>query len=411
MSIAPRQKKGRRQMKNRSLKELLSKAKKQSFRDWLSGLGESGFIKTLREKASRRNGGKPEQSQNRKENNKGSFNEGIFFLLGLLAFGSLILGIFAFVRPASRVVPDNVTYQHFGFFSYSATAPDSVYDSGIVQSGEPIFPKTTCVVDINFQYTLIADQIDGIAGSYQMSAIVTEPQSSWRRIISLQPEEPFTGNTFGTRVSLDVCQVKSLIEAMEGETNFSSGSYTLIVAPRIKVTGFVSGRELNDSFEPNLTFRYSKTHFYVSNENSETDPLNPTETRMLQKERTEPNVLPIFGLEPKIPVLRFISLLFFGLSLGGMLILGLQIQNLAKFDRAAFVRMKYDSLIVDIKNGSIKETSHTIDVTSIDDLAKLAERYNVMILHDMDGDMHAYYVQGDGITYRYMDEEVVQKEL
>ena len=284
----------------------------------------------------------------------------MFFFLGLLAFGSLILGIFAFARPASRVVPDDVTYQHFGFFSYSATAPASVYDSGTLQSGEPIFPKTTCLVDINFQYTLVGDQVDGLAGSYQMSAIVTEPQSGWQRSISLHSEEPFTGNTFGTRASLDMCQVITLIEAMEDETDFRSGSYTLIITPQVTITGLISGRELNDTFEPSLTFRYNQTHFHMINENAEIDPLNPTETRLLREERKEPNVLPIFGLEPKVPVLRFVSLLVFGLSLGGMVMLGLQIQNLAHNDRPAFVRMKYDSLIVDIKSGSIKASSHIL---------------------------------------------------
>jgi hypothetical protein len=73
--------------------------------------------------------------------------------------------------------------------------------------------------------------------------------------------------------------------------------------------------------------------------------------------------------------------------------------------------MKYGSLIVDIKSGSIKDSSQMIDITSIDDLAKLAERYNVMILHNVQGDTHTYYVQGDEITYRYLDENNSQKEL
>ena len=411
LSITGIKSKGRHRMKKKSIKELLSKGKKRSFRDWLSGLAESRLIKSLRKIPSKRNTEgfetQPEGRPDNKKNYGGGLTEGIIFVLGLLTFGSLILGIFAFVRPASRVVPDNVTYQHFGFFSYSATAPDSVFDSGNVLSGNPIFPNITCIVDVNFQYTLVGDQIEETAGSYQMSAIVTDPQSGWQRNISLQPEEPFTGNTVSTRASLDVCQVKALIEALEDETGFNSGSYALILTPRIKVVGSVSGRELNDSFEPNLTFRYSKTHFYISNENSGIDPLNPTETRMLRAERTEPNVLPILGMEPKVPVLRFISLLVVGLSLGGMLILGLQIQNLAQNDRAAFVRVKFGSLIVDIKRGSLKDSSHMIDVTSIDDLAKLAERYNVMILHDAHDNMHSYYVQGEGITYRYLDEDGV----
>ena len=130
-----------------------------------------------------------------------------------------------------------------------------------------------------------------------------------------------------------------------------------------------------------------------------------------EKSAKKPNVLPIFGWEPKVPTLRIISLLVLALSVTGLVILGLQIQNLERNDRPAFVRMKYDALIVDIKSGSIKASAHIIDITSIDDLAKLAERYNVMILHDPHGSTHAYYVQGDGITYRYLDGEPNSKEL
>ena len=87
-------------MKNKSLKELLSKVKKQSFRDWVSGLGESGFKKTLREKTSKKDTGKPEYNQDRKDNNRGSYStEGLFFFLGLLAFGSAYSWHFCFYAP------------------------------------------------------------------------------------------------------------------------------------------------------------------------------------------------------------------------------------------------------------------------------------------------------------------------
>ena len=331
-------------------------------------------------------------------------------MLGLLAFGSIVLGIFAFTRPASRVMPDDILYQHFGFFSYSASAPDSVYDSGKVQSGQPIFPKTTCTVDMNFQYTLVGEQAEGLAGSYQMTVLIDEPQSGWQRPLPPVPGEPFTGNTFSTRTNLDLCQVITMIEAMEQETDFHPGSYTLSITPQVTISGLISGRELNDTFEPNLTFRYDRTQFHVINEDPNEDPLSPTETRLLREEREEPNILPIFGLEPKVPALRFVSLLIFGLSVVCLIVLGLQIQNMAQNDQPAFVRMKYDSLIVDIKSGSIKASSRIFDVNSIDDLAKLAERHNAMILHETRDHVHSYYVQGDGVTYRYMIEKTIPED-
>jgi hypothetical protein len=43
-----------------------------------------------------------------------------------------------------------------------------------------------------------------------------------------------------------------------------------------------------------------------------------------------------------------------------------------------------------------------IDVTSIDDLAKMAEHQNTMILHMMLNFLHYYLVQGNGTMYRYV---------
>jgi signal peptidase I len=412
MNIANKQSKGRRRMNENSLRELSAKLRHHSFRDWVSRLGENNLLNALREKISKRNinGADIPPEGNPRNSHKGSMTEGILFTLGLLVFGTLFLAIFSFARPATRLVPDDIIYQHFGFFSYSAAAPASVYDSGTLQSGQPIFPKTTCLVDVNFQYTLVGDQAEGIAGSHQLSALVTEPQSGWQRNILLFPTEPFSGNTFDTKANLDLCQIITLIEAMEDQTDFRPSLYTLSIIPKVSLSGSISGRELNDTFEPTLTFRYNRTHFQMISEEGEKDPLNPAEMRLLRGERREPNVLPIFGWEPKVPTLRIVSSLVFLLSLAGLILLGMQIQNLQRNDHSAFVRLKYDSLIVDIKSGIIKDSANTIDINSIDDLAKLAERHNVMILHDATGQEHIYYVQGDGNTYRFADGESGSKE-
>jgi signal peptidase I len=407
-NIGSRQPKGRRRMKNKSLKELLSKVKKQGFRDWVSGISENKFIKVLREKFSKITGLTNPNSYN---DGLGGITEGIIFVLGLLAFGALILGIFAFTRPASRLVPDNITYQHIGFFSYSATGPNSVYESGSLQSGQPIFPKATCVIDISFQYTLVGNQVEETVGSHQITAILTEPQSGWHRSVPLHPIEPFAGSTFDIQANLDLCQVINMLEAMEADTGFRPSSYNLSIVPAVTVSGSLSGRELNDTFEPHLSFKYNRTHFYLVTGDSDSNPLNPSETRLLQGERVEPNLLPILGLEPKVPTLRIISLLILGLSLGGIAVFSMQIQNLARNNQPAFVRMKYDALIVDVKGESIQDSPRSMDVNSIDDLAKLAERYNVMILHDKSGPTHSYYVQGDGIIYRYQIEEPDSNEV
>ena len=46
--------------------------------------------------------------------------------------------------------------------------------------------------------------------------------------------------------------------------------------------------------------------------------------------------------------------------------------------------------------------ANIVDVASIEDLAKLAEKFNAMILHAENSSSHAYYVRGEGITYRFV---------
>ncbi len=77
------------------------------------------------------------------------------------------------------------------------------------------------------------------------------------------------------------------------------------------------------------------------------------------------------------------------------------IQSSTSKSPEAIIQIKYSALVVDIQNEDLKETSRAVIVNSIDDLAKLAERYNAMILHETRNEEHIYYVHADGTTYRF----------
>ncbi|HET7143872.1 MAG TPA: hypothetical protein VFI68_07645, partial [Anaerolineales bacterium] len=67
----------------------------------------------------------------------------------------------------------------------------------------------------------------------------------------------------------------------------------------------------------------------------------------------------------------------------------------------AIAQMKYSTMLVDIQNGGLDENSRIVDVNSLGDLAKIAERFNAMILHETREDEHIYFVRADGATYRF----------
>ena len=372
-----------------------SKGKKRMNKEWFASVKQK-----IQNWFTKLNSPEPPKPSNP---NQGILLEGTFFTLGLVAFASLILGIISFSRPATRLTQNDLQYQNLGFFVYTASAPLDVYDSNTIQSGDPIFPKLTCSVDMTFQYTLIAGEPENITGTYQLTAIISEPTSGWQRVVPLQDETTFTGNAVSTTAKLDLCNMEKLTQSMEQGTDFHPGSYTLIVSPNIKVEGALSGSALKGTFDPGLAFKYDRGHFYLSKDEEQTgNVLNISESGVLHEQTTEANTLKIFGGEFAIPALRLIAVLGLVLSLSGLAYLGMRLQNISKSDPAQYIRTRYDSMLIDIQNVDLVDSKTTVDVSSIDDLGKLAERFNAMILHAESNFAHVYYVQGEGTTYRFV---------
>jgi hypothetical protein len=374
--------KGNKRMNNKSVREWFASTKEKT-RSWFAGINNS----------------KPQKQFIFEQ---GEILEGSFFALGVIAFSSLILGIIAFSRPASRTVQDDISYQHLGVFSYSASAPEGVYDANTIKSGDPIFTKSTCSVAVNFQYTLIAAQAENLTGTYQLTAILSEQASGWQRIVPLQEEASFTGTAFGTSARLDLCKLSSLTQSLEQGTDFHPGTYTLVITPNIKLDGKVSGRALKGTFTSGPMFRYDRVQFYLVRNEKQSNPLTLTETGLLRETRQEANTLLLLGREIAIPTLRWVALFVLSLSLSGLILLGLRLQNLSRLGQEKFFRIKYDSIMIDVQNADSLASSSMIDVRSMEALAKLAERFNAMILHGTENNLHTYYVQVGGITYRFM---------
>jgi len=381
VSLFKSKSKGKKSMNRKSIQESFTSVI-QKIRGWLTTANSS-------------------ESKTTSSASQGSLVESSFFALGLITLAAFILGIIAFSRPSSRIAEDSINYNHLGIFSYSASAPAGIYDSDSIKSGDPIFTKLTCTVDVNFQYSLITQQPENIAGTHQLTAIIYEPVSGWQRTVPLEEKTTFSGNAFSTKAKLNFCEIESLTRSLETGTDFHPGAYALSILPNTEMNGAISGRELQTTFNPSLTFRYDRVHFYLETDEEQGDSINSTQTGVLNEAHEVANTMLLFGMEMAIPALRLISLLGLAVGLGGMLTLGLRFQSLSKSNQERFIRMRYDSLVIDIQDATAISASNMIDVTSIDHLAKLAERFNTMILHEINENKHIYFVRGEGITYRF----------
>ena len=325
----------------------------------------------------------------------------IFFTLGFTAFASLILCIISLTRPLTVSEPDDLNYQHIGIFSYSASAPSGIYDSNTVQRGEPIFPKVTCAMRVDFHYSLFADRLNDITGTYDITAQILDNQSGWQRTVNIQPETPFSGNSFDVNTNVDLCQIVKLTENMEQQLEYFPSQYTLSIVPHLTVSGKIAGRDLQDIYEPQLAFKYDHANFSILQSETQPDPFNQSQSRYVREISKHAGTISMFGLQPKVITLRLIGLIGLILSLAGMWMIEQYVQSYTSKSPQAIAQLKYSVMVVDIQSGGVDKASRIVDVNSIEDLAKLAERYNAMILHETRNDEHVYFVRADGTTYRF----------
>ena len=327
--------------------------------------------------------------------------EAATYLLGTLALVFLGLSILAFLRPLTRS-GDNIQYQQESHFSYSATGIPLIYDTETVRSGEPVFPRLTCFLNIAFTYNATGDQLQHVSGNYQLIARVMDEQSGWQRTIPMNEPTAFSGNSFSAGSNLDLCQIVSLVNTLKQETGLRASNFTLEVVPQVVMTANAMGNQITDSFEPRLVFRFDEVHFSLSTPKEQEDPLYSAQKSSLENTNLESNTLSFLAWEAKVGTIRVISLLGLALSLSGLAVAAFHIFGVAHQSQEALIRMKYGGLLVNVYERNLAPASPLVDVTNIDELAKLADRHNTVILHMALNFIHHYMVQCNGLTYRYV---------
>ncbi len=322
----------------------------------------------------------------------------IFFFVSLV-IASALLAFFAFSRPLSHTVSNNLTYEQIGEFSYSAAAPPGVYNSNTVQTGEPIFRQLINQITVNFDYQLVTDLPTELNGIYRLD-IEIKHDNGWNKTITLIPDTPFNGPILSISNAIDLSQVQNVIDSLEQQTALQNQRYTLAVVPVVSVNGKLAGQPLKDEFLSRLVFNFDETQMQLMD--SSTPTLNPTQTGSLPRMSEAANTLSLLGFSLTVSTARQIAIIGLAISLGGLLFFGLFMFRAMQGDEESRIQFKHGSLLIAVQDNNLETTSEqVVDVATIDDLVRLAERNGHMILHYARGATHDYLVKDDGLTYRY----------
>lgn len=320
-------------------------------------------------------------------------------LLGVIVLISLVLTIFAFLRPVSRTVATDVTYQQSGQFDYTATAPSGIYDADTIKTGDPIYRQITRSMPVKFDYLLTAQGPIAVAGTYRLNLEISDG-NGWRRTVELQSVQNFTGPSFTSSGIVDLANVDELIASFEKQTGSAPANYTLTLVPTVQLRGEIGGQALQDEFRPRLDFQLTKS-LVQPVVSAETSPFKAIQTGVIKDQRTESNTLSLGAFSANVASVRGIGPLTLGLALLSLIVVGGPLLRRMQRDEVFRIRLNYSPLLVGVRETSGLQGDRVIDVTSIDDLAKLAERTGGPILYNPSDLAFGYVVLEGGITYRY----------
>ncbi len=201
---------------------------------------------------------KRDPMENQSTIRRGEIRQELLLFLGIIALVALVLGILVYTKPVTKIFTDMMFYSHEGDFSYTSRNKDTLYDSATIKTGDPIYFSITCDVLMNFNYSFTARDIypaerQSLTGKYKIAAQLSDIDG-WTRSFELHPVTEFSGDSFESKFSLDVCSIQDLILAKEEKTSAESRIYDFKVLPIVTLSGDVNGVPLQDIYQPEIAF-------------------------------------------------------------------------------------------------------------------------------------------------------------
>lgn len=314
---------------------------------------------------------------------------------------AVVVGLALFTMPATRSVPREVSYFHEGRFSYQATAPGgATYEDGRLETGDPIFRSLVDRFDVEFEYDFASEAAAEIQGTGRLDVEISD-HFGWSRTIPLEGGTSFAGDGVVLGGTIDAAALGELTSRVESETGTSPGKYRLVVRPHIEIEGTVADEEIEDVFEPGLTFLAEAPMLRIDDETPEIEnALEPSADGAVRLRSETANALPLPFLRPPVGLARSA---FVG---GGLLALvlsvrlGAQERRRGRQSERERIHARYGRWILPVTDAEL-HSGQTVQLDSFEALTEIATRFEMPVLHEAGADVDTYAVRDGDVWYVY----------
>jgi len=326
--------------------------------------------------------------------------------LAAVAISAGIVALSAAAKPETLTLNVPGAYTLAGSFAYSARVPRSaVYPSGRIATGDPIFVRIVPRIRFALDYRFTSRFPHGVRGTAAFDAVVGTPQG-WQRTLRLAPSRPFAGDEGRIVADVDLRELRRVVDRFQALTGISQSTYTLTLAPKLRLEGGVAGTVLKTSFAPTATltldeFQLSVAEPQTLGDGPAPDPLSTSLSGSV--DRTVPNEVGLGPTSVSVDSARRVGGLVALVAALAALLAGAAAfltRRAEREDEHAQIERELGDWIVPIASG-IVPTSPVLEVEDMDSLVQIAEHYERMILRERTETGFAYLVDEGGSVYRY----------
>lgn len=301
---------------------------------------------------------------------------------GVTAAAGLVLAAVSWTKPV-RAIGTTEQGAATMTFAYRAKVPPSpAYEDTTVTSPAPVFRRLADAVDVEYSY-------QGRPGSVAVTAELAAA-SGWRAELPLQPAVRFAGSRHTGTVHLDLDALEARSQAAADVIGIPASQVDVTVVATVTThDGESFAAELDLALTPlQLTVPGGTAALTVQDS-------NPTEVL-----GSSDNSVSVAGKSISVSTLRLASGV---LTLGGLLALCIVVlaSRRTSSDQGAAIRRRYAAILLQVEPVTSPSGRPVVDVVDFDALAKLAERYGLLVLHWTRSGVESFIVQDDGVTYRY----------
>jgi hypothetical protein len=284
-----------------------------------------------------------------------------------------------------------------------------VYGAGGVQTGDAVYLRIVNALAVDFDYHFAAHAAHSVSGTVALTVELSDA-SGWHQTVPLKPATSFSGGRARVAATLDVAQLQALVAAAAGATGLRPTVQAVDLVADVHTTGRLAGRRLDEDFSPKYSFQLDPLVFKPaareSGSRTASSPARPVTSGSIPNTVRHAATIGAFGVTVDASIARWVTL---GCGVLALIVLLVVLAKRRPLHRNEVARIDArDGRIIVPVAASEPGTQRvaTVDVTTMPDLVRLAERYDRLILHQARGGTHVYLFEAEGIVYRYSIRDV-----